>query len=70
MGKLRLHTVAFIDLVDLKYPGVANLSSIYPKCNCRLVMCQQIYGDYMRLVVYMQIFLLKGVLVNGNEWQI
>ena len=40
MGKLKIRTVAFIDLVELKYPGVASLSFIYPICNCRLVMCQ------------------------------
>ena len=56
MGKLRLHIVAFIDLVDLKYPGVANLSFIYPKCNCRLVMCQQIYGGHEISCVYANLF--------------
>ena len=38
MGKLKLHVVAFIDLVDLKYPGVANLNFVCPIWNCRLVM--------------------------------
>ena len=41
MGKLKLLIVAFIDPVDLKYQGVANLNLIYPVCNCCLVMCQQ-----------------------------
>ena len=30
MGKLKLRIVGFIDFVDLKYPGVANLNFIYP----------------------------------------
>ena len=39
MGKLKLRFDAFIDLVDRKYQGIANLNFIYPICNCRLVMC-------------------------------
>ena len=43
MGKLKLRFVAFIDLVDLKYPGIAKLNFVYPICNCRLVMyCAQL----------------------------
>ena len=38
MGKLKLHIVALIDLVNLKHPGVANLNFVYPLCNCCLVM--------------------------------
>ena len=43
MGKLKLRFVAFIDLVDLKHPGIANLNFIYPIYNYRLVRyCAQL----------------------------
>ena len=39
MSKLKLSIVAFIDFLDPKYPGVANLKFIYPIYIYRLVMC-------------------------------
>ena len=39
MGKLNLCIGAFMDLVVLNLPGVANLIFIYSICNQNLVMC-------------------------------
>ena len=68
MGKFKLRIVAFIDLYYLKYPGVANLTFIYSICDCHLVILTKFMSE-IRLVVYMQIFLLRGIFVTGNEWQ-
>lgn len=69
MGNLKLHSGAFIDLVDLNYQGVAKLMFIYPICNRHLVTClHKIYGGDGASCVYINLFTQgEGVKGGGGE---